>query len=264
MRVLIVDDDYNKTADIVYAIENFFPEIDTVETRNDCLRKIFIDKIKYDLVILDMRFPITQGSPIEKECGISVLKEMVRKNFTSPVVFCSSGPVVDWHQYDPNDIVKSFILYDSAISLQERFNGLFIHLFPKKERIKILIDKIKKDCEEKHDELINNLNVSLSSIDPDDNETLKRVTRCCKNVVALDSLERLINTKDIFNSESNKTDITISTSDIIINYLLTVDNIAKIIVDENHIITEERDFVLNVTIHRLSAMQNKKDEGEIV
>lgn len=50
-----------------------------------------LEEIKYDLLILDMRFPIHKGCPIERDMGVTFLEYMKSKEIKINTVVCSYG-----------------------------------------------------------------------------------------------------------------------------------------------------------------------------
>jgi len=88
-KVLIVDDDNYKTKNIKDLISNLNVSIDITveEALNPGLRRIRVSE--YDIIILDMSLPLfntSESSNFNPFGGIAFLKEMRRKDITTPVI----------------------------------------------------------------------------------------------------------------------------------------------------------------------------------
>lgn len=125
MKILIIDDSQSKVNDIKSCIDGHL--VDVAECRNDGLIALISEK--YDLLILDMQFPVVNGGDIDRLCGLSVIRELNRKNINIPIIICS-GVYTDYTHVDTNNLVKSYIVYDSSVYM--------------KPKIESLIDKIVK------------------------------------------------------------------------------------------------------------------------
>lgn len=89
MRFLIIDDDDCKINRIKEYLRSH--TVDIAKSRNEGLCKIVKSSFAYHGLILDMQFPICEDEwKIDREAGISVLKELKRKKiFISTIMYSS-------------------------------------------------------------------------------------------------------------------------------------------------------------------------------
>lgn len=113
MNILIVDDDSYK----IKTLCNYLKD-DNIETSNNFmsgLKKIICNH--YDLLFLDMNFPIMENSEI-REMGFVFLDEMKRRNIVIPTVIYSGG------EYDINkykeivDYIKYNVFNDKTDQIE--------------------------------------------------------------------------------------------------------------------------------------------------
>lgn len=123
MNILIIDDDYIKTDDSKKVLSNMFPNAVFTFVWNGCdaLRELtpVICSTQYDLIILDMQFPLREGQNIDTRCGIKVLEQIrlsqeyvnpqKRIDDTIPIIVCSSMQYP--HELDKYDNVKGYVRY---------------------------------------------------------------------------------------------------------------------------------------------------------
>lgn len=111
MKILIIDDEKWKREYIVEAILEVNQEIEIKECeyRNDGLKELMNNN--FDLLFLDMQFPNYLGGMIERNNGLSVLRELKRMENHIPVVICSSG-YTDCSEYN----IQSYILFGSNVT----------------------------------------------------------------------------------------------------------------------------------------------------
>ena len=125
MKVLIIDDTKTKTETIVNYLNKLnITDVTTRNCRNDGLRGL-MEQAKtgreYDLLILDMMFPIVRNSRIIPDAGIRVLEEIERRKWKIPVIMCSSEKIDDLSQY--KNIIGN-IIYNSSVYLLPEFKKL--------------------------------------------------------------------------------------------------------------------------------------------
>ena len=103
MKILIIDDDMHKINHILFAFQadnvdisnNFFNGLKKIQSNN------------YDLLILDMNFPISEGGQLHK-LGFNFLDELKKKKISMPTIIYSSElydvasykNVIDYIQYN--------------------------------------------------------------------------------------------------------------------------------------------------------------------
>lgn len=125
MKVLIIDDSGMKRHDIINTLEGFgITDITEKEARNEGLRELlksYESDNPYDLLILDMQFPVFPDGMPKPNMGIDVLHEIERKGWDIPVVMCSS---------DSTDLKDTFenviadVQYDPMVSLTYKFEKI--------------------------------------------------------------------------------------------------------------------------------------------
>lgn len=127
MKILVADDNQFKINDIIEYLDSLGEtEIDIVNYGIDAYKKVkdaLENKESYDLVFLDMQFPLRQGESILRDCGevtasnINSLKE--RYNTNKPyIVICSSEHCLRI------DGVHDYIKYDSSLYLMSTFKKI--------------------------------------------------------------------------------------------------------------------------------------------
>lgn len=94
LKILVIEDSDMKYHDIETTLEHLgITDISHEISRNAGLvnlRQSYDENRPYDLLILDMQFPIfNDGQPIP-DAGVSVLTEIERKGWEIPVIVCSS------------------------------------------------------------------------------------------------------------------------------------------------------------------------------
>lgn len=124
MKILIADDNEFKIRDICEYLNDLGEnDIDIVNYGIDAYNKVkdaLDNKESYDLVFLDMQFPLRHGDSILRDCGeitafnINSLKE--KYTIDKPyIVICSSEHCLRI------DGVHDYIKYDSSLYLMETF-----------------------------------------------------------------------------------------------------------------------------------------------
>jgi CheY-like chemotaxis protein len=119
MRWIIIDDSE-------YKVENFkryLSEDDQICSFN-CFIKGMYELAKnytqYDVLVLDMNFPVCEREDIVINAGLNVLQELDRKEINIPVVIYSSEKV-DIGEY--KNIIE-YINYDSSVSIKSTVESI--------------------------------------------------------------------------------------------------------------------------------------------
>lgn len=125
MRTLIIEDDQNKSKQIVEFIKENFPN-DSFEIKKSYqsgLKEIL--NVNYDFLLLDMQLPNfdiksgEDGYRFRKLAGIDILKEIKRKNKVCKVIIVT--------QFETFGEGESYVeLKDLKKILTEQFTGLYI------------------------------------------------------------------------------------------------------------------------------------------
>lgn len=115
MKILIVDDDMHKINHILFAFYN--DNIDISNNFFNGLKKI--QSNSYDLLILDMNFPISEGGKLH-ELGFKFLDELKRKKMLIPTVIYSSE-LYDVANYKN---VIDYIKYNMLSDEREHINNI--------------------------------------------------------------------------------------------------------------------------------------------
>lgn len=131
MRWLIIDDDEYK----VENLKKYLSAEDHVYSFN-CFTKGMYEIAKnyaeYDVLVLDMNFPISDNKKAEINMGLTVLEEMERIKISLPVVIYSSAKV-DVSEYKN---VIEYIHYDSSIYIKSTVEAI-------KEKVKKYLEENK-------------------------------------------------------------------------------------------------------------------------
>lgn len=115
MKILMIDDDIHKANNLLYCFSD-----DDIKLSNnfmDGLEKLMAEN--FELLILDMNFPITENGKIHK-LGFEFLNEMKRKKMLIPTVIYSS------ESYDISKYknVIGYIKYNMLSDERENVNNL--------------------------------------------------------------------------------------------------------------------------------------------
>lgn len=89
LNVLMVDDSDFKI-DTIKSVLGSQVHLDVEMERNSGLRRIIAGSAKYDLLILDMQFPLLAGEQIIRNAGELFLRELKRKGIFVPTIIYSS------------------------------------------------------------------------------------------------------------------------------------------------------------------------------
>lgn len=234
MKILIIDDSKLKIKDIKDSIRDISLDVDEENYASDGLKRLLIDNIDYDLLILDMQFPYREGGMIERDAGMRVLRELKRKNKYIPIIICSSALTNYIDAKNLNDNVKGIVLYDSSVSMKSKFESLIARSIPQRgsreERVLSLIKRIREE-----------INIEQEDIEIKMCHTLSHITKCagddyrndlldlCRNMVKLSNFKTLVNEDNAFmqtmTTFNNKTHYLVSEE--VINRMLSFDNIIK-------------------------------------
>lgn len=110
MKFLIVEDDIykaNRVIEVIHHLEGHAYQ--RVSSHNEAIRKMMTET--FDGVVLDMAFPqFADGSGMNEKQGLSVLRQMKRKNLTYPVLVYSSN-MFDVSAYD---FVVGYVVHDNT------------------------------------------------------------------------------------------------------------------------------------------------------
>lgn len=91
IKVVIVDDDVFKGADIRKALEfNGVRDIITVRNQEKLWEQIYHGEDKIDLIVTDMQYPLNEGEPVDEEAGFKLIERMEKEKTDIPVIVCSS------------------------------------------------------------------------------------------------------------------------------------------------------------------------------
>lgn len=146
-KILIVDDDNYKIKnikDLIFSIDKSFV-ISTMEALNPGLLELRSNK--YDLIILDMSLPVFSSSEttnFNPFGGIAFLREMRRKNITTPVVIVTQYEIFGEGEFQKNSKIideecKSDFLNYKGIIIYSSVNNEW------KEKLVKMIGDIKND-----------------------------------------------------------------------------------------------------------------------
>lgn len=125
LRVVIVDDDVFKTADIRKALS--FSGIRNMTTaRNQERLWEILDQSrkngeKVDLIITDMHYPLTSGGIPDEEAGFKLMERMKLEKINIPVIICSS------RNYHAPDALGS-VWYNELNDLAQGFKELLTQI----------------------------------------------------------------------------------------------------------------------------------------
>lgn len=136
LKVLVIEDSGTKYRDIETTLEHLgVTDISHEISRNAGLRNLlrsYNENHPYDLLILDMQFPIFNDSQPIPDAGISVLTEIERKGWEIPVIVCSSIET-DCKACFENVIAD--IQYDPMLLMTHRFELALSELQNKNEKL---------------------------------------------------------------------------------------------------------------------------------
>lgn len=91
IKVVIVDDDVFKGADIRKALEfNGVRDIITVRNQEKLWEQIYHGEDKIDLIVTDMQYPLEAGEAVDEEAGLKLIERMEKEKIDIPVIVCSS------------------------------------------------------------------------------------------------------------------------------------------------------------------------------
>lgn len=146
-KILIVDDDNYKIKnikDLIFSIDKSFV-ISTMEALNPGLLELRSNK--YDLIILDMSLPVFTSSEttnFNPFGGITFLREMRRKNITTPVVIVTQYEIFGEGEFQKTSKIideecKSDFLNYKGIIIYSSVNNEW------KEKLVKMIGDIKND-----------------------------------------------------------------------------------------------------------------------
>ena len=91
IKVVIVDDDVFKGADIRKALEfNGVRDIITVRNQEKLWEQIYHGEDKIDLIVTDMQYPLEAGEAIDEKAGFKLIERMEKEKIHIPVIVCSS------------------------------------------------------------------------------------------------------------------------------------------------------------------------------
>lgn len=80
IKVVIVDDDVFKGADIRKALEfNGVRNIMTVRDQEKLWEQIYHGENKIDLIVTDMQYPLETGGTIDEEAGFKLIERMEKE-----------------------------------------------------------------------------------------------------------------------------------------------------------------------------------------
>lgn len=119
MKYIIIDDDNNK----VGYFERCLEEEDTIIKFNNYksgMKEIINNHKAYDILILDMNFPLSEGKPEQVNMGMMVLIEMDRRKMTLPTIVYSSS---DFRNNEYSNIIGS-IKFSPGVLIDEEVKRL--------------------------------------------------------------------------------------------------------------------------------------------
>ena len=126
MRIIIIDDDKYK----VQNLRSYLKEEDTVSTFNNFCAGMF-ELVKnnesYDILFLDMNFPLNENEFPQPRMGLLVLNELQRRKINIPVVIYSS----DKTNVEDYDNIIGYIVYDSSLYIQEQVDEIKVKCLKK-------------------------------------------------------------------------------------------------------------------------------------
>lgn len=132
MKTLIIEDNAVKLQDILQTLNHLgIYDITHKSARNPGLyelRQSFQNNDPYNLLILDMQFPIFDDEMPKIDMGIDVLCEMKRKGWLIPVIVCSSD-FTNCRETFSNVIAD--IQYSPFVSLTNKFEQALENLLRK-------------------------------------------------------------------------------------------------------------------------------------
>lgn len=89
MRVLNIEDNPIKQAGIKRALQwNGISEIEDTDNMEDGIR--MIQESAYDLLVLDMQFPLRAASGVDVEAGLKTMKRLQELKINVPIIICSA------------------------------------------------------------------------------------------------------------------------------------------------------------------------------
>ncbi|MDO4490874.1 MAG: response regulator [Lachnospiraceae bacterium] len=90
MKVLLVEDNVYKAVDFTKALKSLFPDhLEICEAEDRETAQEYLERQKFDLVLLDMFFPDCKGGYEEPWCGLKILDYLKEKPYRTPVI-CTS------------------------------------------------------------------------------------------------------------------------------------------------------------------------------
>lgn len=149
MKTLVIEDLTIKASDIAeYLNECGIKDITLRKSRNTGLielRKAANEEHSYELLILDMQFPIYEDGPIDREAGIDILREIKRLKYDAlAVIMCSSDDVSRKVQGFSN--VSGIIQYDYSVDLTPQFKEVVSKIREMKKDVSYEISEREEDC----------------------------------------------------------------------------------------------------------------------
>lgn len=115
MKILICDDIAAKASLLKTALRSHFPcEITHTLTASTTMSEI--SQHRYDLLLLDVTFPLQRGAPIEPLAGKWVLREMCEKDYTFPVIV-----MTQYHEFHDFNHPSERKGYSNKLGMTESF-----------------------------------------------------------------------------------------------------------------------------------------------
>jgi len=116
MKIIVIEDSDYKFDNIKEILNNLsYDDITREKSYCSGLRNIVASGNKYDVLILDMQFPIDdRDKEIDAEAGLAVLQELKRTKTKLPVIMCSSRKL-------NIEGVVACIHYDSSVYMEPMF-----------------------------------------------------------------------------------------------------------------------------------------------
>lgn len=94
IRVVIVDDNMYKRADIQGALEfNGVGSITAFANQEEVWREIYRSREAnetIDLIVTDMQYPLAAGASVDVEAGFKLIERMKKEKIDIPIIICSS------------------------------------------------------------------------------------------------------------------------------------------------------------------------------
>lgn len=94
MRVFNIEDNAYKSVAIKAALKwNGITDVTLCDNAGDSLDQLELavcNGSPYDLLVLDMQFPVTPNGVVHVDAGMYVLDELERRNIAIPVIVCST------------------------------------------------------------------------------------------------------------------------------------------------------------------------------